>query len=120
MADQTPRWWGKRVPTEFRFPPRAAEECGHKSVHLVQLDWDEEERASSAGGMNISKIGHLLSRYSICMIDGKPVEQDGAEVQALFVAGPLARKLIGAARAKLNEPEDSEISSFLGSATAQL
>lgn len=110
-------WWGARVPTDYTFPKALQAEAGAETVSMVPLDFDEEERAAQVCGSNFQKLAYLLARLSIVKIGGKPVEQDGLEVQRLVASSSKIRKLLIAARAKLNDPEETEVDSFLGSAT---
>lgn len=113
-------WWGERAVHEFQFPPRIADEAGCRKVGLVELTWDDEERASKLGAGTVKTYMAMLVRMSIATIDGCQVEQDGLEVQRLYASSSKVRTLLQAARGKVQDPEEEELQGFLGSLTLRV
>lgn len=106
------KWWGRRVVTEFTFPEAIAELAGHKTVGFVAPTWEDEERATQIGGDSAMRSRNQLIRYSVATIDRHAVEQDGAEVQALFSSDPKVRILLMQAWLTVSSPSESDLRGF--------
>ena len=106
------KWWGSRVVHEFNLPERLRAVAGCSRVGLVELTFDEEEQAVTATKTALA-MAQMLTRMSVATMDGKAVEQNGPEANALLDCSPVVRVLLSQARQKVSQPTDEEIEAFL-------
>lgn len=111
MSEQK-NWWGKTPVAEYTFPEQIAEACGHRTVGMVPPTWEDEERATQVGGDNSMRTRNQLVRYGVATIDGRAVEQDGPEVQALFASDPRVRIMLVQAWLQTSSPSDADMAGF--------
>lgn len=115
----TQKWWGDRPVYTFPVPAKYQTAAKCKTVSMVPLTWDEEERVAAQGSTQL-KVLNTLTRWGICMLDDRPVMQNGEEVQALFDCHPAFRTILTTAYGKVNSPEPEDIRDFLDGMTVKV
>ncbi len=87
-----------------------------KTVGLVQINSNEEVRATKRARNDSHQMAYSLAKQSLIEVDGKPVsEGDGSADKVWDAMHPKVRVLVVTAYGELHTPEDEDINAFLKS-----